>query len=194
VKGRGWCRAAGCDAAAAIGKDRCNECEARHQRARQDVRDASARLGGAPQADLFTLPADSAAAMDALRRLPAVLAMPRAGSVGIDTSEGAADRQDGPATAPKINARALALLCRLARPERPGGVLTPGATCDELEVDLGLPHQTCSGLLWRLEGGAYVVKTATTRRTRSGSAARVYQLTDAGRAFVASRAGSGPDA
>jgi hypothetical protein len=187
VSGRGWCASAGCESAAAIGKKRCERCEERHRRVAAEQARATDFRAPARQADLFAAPAVAPA-----------LAMPRAGSVGIDTSEGAADRQDGPATATKINARALALLCRLARPERIGSSITAGETCDDLEVALGLPHQTCSGLLWRLEGGGYVTKTALTRPTRSGSPARIYQPTqralDFVRAHAGSPAGKGPNA
>lgn len=49
-----------------------------------------------------------------------------------------------------------------------------GATCDEVEVALGLRHQTASSRLWALERAGRVTMSVTTRPTRSGRKARIY--------------------
>lgn len=54
-----------------------------------------------------------------------------------------------------------------------------GATCDEVETVLGLPHQSASARLWELCGNnqlpARIVKTEEKRKTRTGRNARVYR-------------------
>jgi hypothetical protein len=52
---------------------------------------------------------------------------------------------------------------------------TPG-TCDELEMRLGLTHQSCSSAINRLMRGGRVVATDS-RTTRSGRRARVWMAT-----------------
>ena len=55
-----------------------------------------------------------------------------------------------------------------------------GSTCDEVEVGLGLPHQSASARLWELCGNnqhpVRIVKTAEKRKTRTGRNARVYRV------------------
>lgn len=48
-----------------------------------------------------------------------------------------------------------------------------GMTCDEVEVALGLSHQTCSARVNELNGVGYI-KVEGKRPTRSGRNARVY--------------------
>jgi hypothetical protein len=50
-----------------------------------------------------------------------------------------------------------------------------GATCDDVEVSLGLRHQTASARLWELHHKmGLIVDSGQRRRTRSGRAAIVY--------------------
>lgn len=58
---------------------------------------------------------------------------------------------------------------------------TEGATCDEIEVALGLPHTSVSARLVEMEGrsihnpmDATIVRTTETRWTRRGRNARLY--------------------
>jgi len=55
-----------------------------------------------------------------------------------------------------------------------------GATCDEVEASLSLPHQSASARLWELCGNnqlpARIVKTEEKRKTRTGRSARVYRV------------------
>jgi predicted ArsR family transcriptional regulator len=52
-----------------------------------------------------------------------------------------------------------------------------GATCDEVEVALGLAHQTVSARIRELVQLECLFDTTARRRTRSGRWARVYRLT-----------------
>ena len=49
-----------------------------------------------------------------------------------------------------------------------------GATCDELEVALGLKHQTCSARVRDLAKAGSIVNSGKKRPTRSGRDAVVY--------------------
>lgn len=49
-----------------------------------------------------------------------------------------------------------------------------GVTCDEVEKDLQMRHQTASARIRELEIMGKLVKTEDTRPTRSGRAARIY--------------------
>ena len=49
-----------------------------------------------------------------------------------------------------------------------------GMTCDEVEVSLGLSHQTCSARVNEL-AGIDLIKIIGKRPTRSGRNARIYQ-------------------
>lgn len=51
-----------------------------------------------------------------------------------------------------------------------------GKTCDELEVILGLPHQSVSARITDLQSAGAIVDSGQRRPTRSGRAARVYVL------------------
>lgn len=51
------------------------------------------------------------------------------------------------------------------------------ATCDELEVRLGLKHQTCSARIRELSGINAIVDSGATRPTRSGRKAIVWTVT-----------------
>lgn len=50
-----------------------------------------------------------------------------------------------------------------------------GATCDEIEVDLNLPHQSASARIRELVQEERIYNTGGRRATRSGRAAAVYQ-------------------
>lgn len=54
------------------------------------------------------------------------------------------------------------------------------ATSDDVERTLGLKHQTVSARLYDLRHGGYLEYTGSTHATRSGSQARLHQLTDDG--------------
>lgn len=49
-----------------------------------------------------------------------------------------------------------------------------GATCDEVEAALGLPHQTASARVYDLAGGGQITADGQTRKTRSNRKARVW--------------------
>ena len=51
-----------------------------------------------------------------------------------------------------------------------------GATCDELEASLNLPHQSCSARVHELAQHGYIEKTEYRRETRSGRNAAVYRV------------------
>src|SRR5262245_12590037 len=50
-----------------------------------------------------------------------------------------------------------------------------GATCDEVEVVLGLRHQTASARVRELSLGGFIFDTGKRRPTRSGRGARIYR-------------------
>jgi predicted ArsR family transcriptional regulator len=52
-----------------------------------------------------------------------------------------------------------------------------GCTCDEIEVETGLPHQTASARLKGLSDKGLIRDSGARRKTRSGRAARVYIAT-----------------
>lgn len=52
-----------------------------------------------------------------------------------------------------------------------------GATCDEIEIDTGLAHQTASARLKGLADKGLIKDSGARRKTRSGRAARVYVAT-----------------
>jgi hypothetical protein len=52
--------------------------------------------------------------------------------------------------------------------------------CDELEVRLRMPHQTCSAVMNDLLRSGAIEPTGQRRRTRSGRFADVYQVRHAG--------------
>lgn len=60
-------------------------------------------------------------------------------------------------------------------------IASGGLTCDEVEQQLGLRHQTAAARLWELDGNLLVEKSDQRRPTRSGRTARVYQATALGR-------------
>ncbi len=82
---------------------------------------------------------------------------------GSDTSKGAADSMED--AAPFLRGKVLAHI-------RMSG--SRGATDDELEVALGLSHQTASARRRELELLGQVMKTMQRRKTRSGRTAGVY--------------------
>lgn len=51
-----------------------------------------------------------------------------------------------------------------------------GATDDEIEVALGLPHQTASARRRDLEKGGQIYNTSARRRTRTGTPAAVWRV------------------
>lgn len=61
-----------------------------------------------------------------------------------------------------------------------------GGTCQEVERTLRLGHRTVSARLRELENHGYIVKTPRTRRIWGGRPARVYAITLAGTAALAS--------
>jgi len=83
---------------------------------------------------------------------------------GSETSEEAADRIKDHVG--RLQREVLAWL------ERMGDL---GATCDEIETDLGLSHQTVSARLCELERKDWITKTTEKRQTRSGRRAFVYK-------------------
>jgi hypothetical protein len=83
---------------------------------------------------------------------------------GSDTSMAAATEIE--AVGPLLRRAVYAWVCR--RGER-------GATCDEVEVAMGMPHQTASARLRELEMLKELDKTNEKRRTRTGRWARVYR-------------------
>lgn len=99
-------------------------------------------------------------------------------SVPVPTSEAAADAVDGPAgrrRAADIRARILALLCSRES----------GFTCDELEVETGVPGNTIRPRLAELHTmGLIEASTSITRPTRTGKRARVVFATTKGRKAV----------
>ena len=52
-----------------------------------------------------------------------------------------------------------------------------GATSDEVEEALGLPHQTVSARFWELHNRGTIADSGERRRTRAGRMAAVYKLT-----------------
>jgi plasmid stabilization system protein ParE len=60
---------------------------------------------------------------------------------------------------------------------------TQGATCDEAEVELGIPHQTCSARFYDLKeqpprGTGQIATFGEVRKTRTGSRAIVYVVAE----------------
>jgi hypothetical protein len=49
-----------------------------------------------------------------------------------------------------------------------------GRTCDELEMELGLPHQTCSARVYELAKRGEITDSRRTRKTRNDRAAVVW--------------------
>jgi predicted Rossmann fold nucleotide-binding protein DprA/Smf involved in DNA uptake len=91
----------------------------------------------------------------------------RPGSVAnSDTSEAAADSLDDDLLS-RMRRQCLDYIT--ARPQL-------GATCDEIEVALGMRHQTASARLRELELAGRIEKTSYRRPTRSGRGAQVYLL------------------
>ncbi len=81
---------------------------------------------------------------------------------GTDTSEAAAESIRE--RAPLLRQRVLNHIA--AQPE--------GATCDEVEVATGLPHQTASARINELHRAGLIVDSGERRRTRSGRTAKVW--------------------
>lgn len=93
-------------------------------------------------------------------------------SVAVDTSMDAAER-----IKPLARSMRLRVLNTI--------LAYDGLTCDQVEALLGLRHQTAAARCWELEGQGLIEKSETKRATRSGSQARVYQVTAKGRQQVA---------
>jgi hypothetical protein len=192
------CRGGGCESAHRPGGKYCERCEARQlqQRAADDAARASASATKGAQLDVFAaapvtdgtytrLPSRPTERDRVVAANPAALGLLPAPSVGVDTSEAASETPG----ARNPSKRALQALRRIDGGKLVGGAILPGHTCDELEWVLGLSHQTASALLWRLEGSGYLAKTTATRKTRTGSDARVYVLTDKGREYLEANRG-----
>lgn len=62
-----------------------------------------------------------------------------------------------------------------------------GATSDEVEEALGLPHQTVSARFWELHRRGTIADSGERRRTRAGRNAAVYKLTKQAKAEQAER-------
>lgn len=79
------------------------------------------------------------------------------------------------AAAAKVAKRSRASDCRdiIAFIESRGSM---GATCDEIEVALGLKHQTASARVYDLRNAERICNSGKTRATRSGCQATVYWL------------------
>jgi hypothetical protein len=58
------------------------------------------------------------------------------------------------------------------------------ATCDELEMRCALSHQTTSARCTELRKNGHIGRTGKTRCTRSGRSAHVYDITNAGKAWL----------
>ncbi len=85
---------------------------------------------------------------------------------GSDTSEEAAASMTGQRSRIRIAIMAYFV--------RQGAI---GATCDEVELQLGLSHQTASARIREMSLARVIVDSVTERRrTRSGRRARVYKL------------------
>ena len=84
---------------------------------------------------------------------------------GSDTSSDAADSLEE-STLSRLRAQIFALID--VRGER-------GATCDEVEVVLGLRHQTASARIRELALGGLIIDTGKRRPTRSNRQARIYR-------------------
>lgn len=86
----------------------------------------------------------------------------------VDTSIASAQK-----LAPRVSAQRLRVLRFIANS-------SDGATCDEVEIALGLTHQSASSRLWELEGNGnrerFVFKSDDKRTTRHGNKARVYRV------------------
>ena len=82
---------------------------------------------------------------------------------GSDTSEAAARSVE--ATAPRDQDRILASV---------GARHSDGMTCDELEVALGLSHQTASARVRDLVKAGRIIDSGKRRKTRTGRSAAVY--------------------
>jgi hypothetical protein len=88
---------------------------------------------------------------------------------GSDTSQAAADR----IAAAAGNLRRFVLETLRSIPD--------GATCDQIEVECLMRHQTASARLRELFLDEFIFDTGERRETRSGRTARVYQLTKLGK-------------
>lgn len=90
-------------------------------------------------------------------------------------------RRDGPRTMKAaaasirhdVEAMRAKILARLRDEYRLSDTDARGMTCDELEVDLGFSHQTCSARLRGLFQDGLIDDSGRTRQTRSGRAAMV---------------------
>ena len=56
-----------------------------------------------------------------------------------------------------------------------------GITCDEIEEDLSMSHQTASARVNEIVGAGFAIDSGHRRRTRSGRAARVLIASDEGK-------------
>jgi hypothetical protein len=113
------------------------------------------------------------------RRLVYGVAVPDDASTAVvaknatDTSRAAAAAIPGSATE-----RTRAAIYRRIRDD------ADGATCDEIELEFGMPHQTASARLWELQGNGVlrgqqlIEDSGARRRTRRGTLAIVWRATD----------------
>jgi hypothetical protein len=97
-------------------------------------------------------------------------------SVPVDTSEDAAASVEG--VAGKLRREVFDCIGHWIE----GG--WDGATCEEICDELSLEGNTVRPRLWELENGGYIVKSEQKRETHSGRPARVYVLTDKGKAHA----------
>jgi hypothetical protein len=88
---------------------------------------------------------------------------------GTDTSAAAADSM-----------KRKALLLRERVLESIGARHSEGATCDQIEIALGLTHQTCSARFNELAKAGAIVDSGNRRPTRSGRKAIVYVVRETG--------------
>jgi len=100
---------------------------------------------------------------------------------GIETPEFGVSLTDGP----KLPARLSGTHRAVLRAIRDKGLCTVvcnrcGMTCDDIERALDMTHSNVSARLWELHRLGYVVTTTYERKTRSGSLALPYILTEKG--------------
>lgn len=88
-----------------------------------------------------------------------------------DTSRDAAKSMKG--HTPRLRGEVLKLF------NHPNIVGSEGWTCDEIEIQTGLSHQTCSPRVHELAKIGAIVDSGERRKTRTGRRATVWKLTNA---------------
>lgn len=122
---------------------------------------------GSGQLGLFSNPATAATMSGVVDRLTG----PRAGGIG-----GTLPPYSEPTTS-RDAAISVAECAPMLRRKVLGAIMDTGdrgATCDELEVALGMSHQTCSARVHELMKSAHIETRGLKRATRSGRKAWVW--------------------